>query len=133
MSTRPAWLNPPYEGTAVSLGGFVTLTNVGAAYDSTNAAKGLGLALIDFTNVGRIDWGVFVNKVGTGTQDWQLWNVTDGAQLGVISDAGATGDKLLTGVITSGLPTGLKTVRVRVKSSVGADDPLYFGSYLTVS
>lgn len=130
---RPAWLTPPYEPMSVALGSFQTLTNVGANYDTVANAKGLGYARVDFTGVTRIDFGVFVNKVGSGTQSWQLWNVTDGAQLAVIDDAGAAGDKELTTNVTNGLPTGLKTVRVRAKSTTAADDPVYYGGWLLLS
>lgn len=118
----------------VSLGGLITLTNVGSAYDGSAAAKGLGLASIDFTGCSRIDFLVNVNKVGSGTQSWQLWNVTDGAELMVIDDAGAAGDnKLLSAAKTTNLPTGVKTVRVRAKSTTAADDPVYYGGSVRVT
>src|SRR4030065_1679759 len=110
---RPPWLSPPYEPPNVSLGGFITLTNIGTAYDTNNTSRGLGLVQVDFTNITGINWGVYINKIGTGTQDWQLWNETDGVELGIISDAGATGVTKLEGIITSGLPTGIKLIRIR--------------------
>jgi hypothetical protein len=128
----PSWLQPLYRSETISLGATVTLTNIGTAYDAINASKGLGLAVIDFTNVQSLEFGVFVSKVGGGTQSWQLWNVTDAAEIAVINDAGAAGDKLLTTSVTPGL-TGLKTVRVRAKSTTGADDPIYYGAYVRVS
>jgi hypothetical protein len=130
---RPPWLTPPYESCCVSLGGFVTLTNVGSSYDSINAARGLGCAEIDFTGVVSLKFTVQVNKIGTGTQSWQLWNETDAAELAVIDDAGASGNKTLTVTVNSGLPTGMKLVRVRAKSTTAADDPLYFGSCIVLS
>lgn len=118
----------------VSFGGLLTLTNVGANYDATAAAKGLGLASIDFTGCTRIDFLVNVNKVGGGTQSWQLWNVTDGSELMVIDDAAAAGDnKLLSAAKTANLPTGVKTVRVRAKSTTAADDPVYYGASVRVT
>lgn len=116
----------------VSFGGFLTLTNVGNAYDTTAAAKGLGMASIDFTDCVRIDFLVNVNKVGSGTQSWQLWNVTDGAELMVVDDAGAAGDKVLSAAKTTNLPIGIKTVRVRAKSTTAADDPVYYGAGVRV-
>lgn len=130
---RPPWLTPLYEPQPVSLGGTVTLTNVGATYDAIAASKGLGLARVDFTNVASVEFGVWVSKVGTGTQSWQLWNVTDSAEIAVIDDAGVAGDKLLTVTKTTGLPTGLKTVRVRAKSTTAADDPIFYGAFLVLS
>lgn len=107
-----------------------TLTNVGAAYDTIAASKGLGGGLIDFTGVTQITMAVRVNKVGTGTQSWQLWNETDAQEIGVIADAGAVGDKTLQQTFSVAL-TGTKLVRIRAKSTVGADDPIfYYGSVL---
>lgn len=105
-----------------------TLTNVGAAYDSIPASKGLGIQDVDFTGITQVLFRVRVNKVGTGTQSWQLWNETDGVQIGVIDDAAAAGDnKLLLGTFAVNL-TGVKTVRVRAKSTNAADDPVYYGA-----
>jgi hypothetical protein len=71
---------------------------------------------------------VHVNKAGTGTQSWQLWNETDGTQVAVIDDAAAVGDnKILT--TTAGVNlSGLKKIRVRAKSTTAADDPVYYGA-----
>ena len=123
----------PQTPTMTSLGGYLVLTNVGNAFDAIAPSKGLGIASIDFTGCTRIDLTVNVNKIGSGTQSWQLWNVTDGAELLVINDSGATGDKLLTGALTSNLPTGVKTIRIRVKSTTAADDPVYYGAALRVT
>jgi hypothetical protein len=105
----------------------VTLTNVGAAYDTIAAARGLGIGLLDFTGAAQCVLRVYVNKVGTGTQSWQLWNETDGAEIGVINDAGAAGIKPLQQTFTVAL-TGVKAVRVRAKSTVSGDDPVFFGA-----
>lgn len=118
---------------AVSMGGYNVVTNVGASYDAVNPSRGLGWAEIDFTGCTRIDVGVSVNKIGTGTQDWQLWNETNAAELLVLSDAGAAGNKVLTGNLTLGLPTGVKRVRWRAKSSVATDDPVWYGGWIRVS
>lgn len=111
----------------ISVGNFATLTNVGASYDAIQASRGLGIALIDFTGVEAIEFRVGCNKIGTGTQSWQLWNQTDGQEIGVIDDAGAAGDKVLTATFEN-IPTGVKLCRVRCKSSVAADDPVYGGA-----
>ena len=120
--------------TSISLGGYLILTNVGASYDAIAIAKGLGLASIDFTGCTRIDLVVNVNKVGTGTQSWQLWNVTDGVEIAVINDAAAAADnKVLAVNKTTDLPTGVKTVRLRVKSTTAADDPVYYGASVRIT
>ena len=106
-----------------------TLTNIGTTYDATNAPKGLGFAEIDFTGVTAVVFTVFIRKVGTGIQSWQLWNDTNLVEIGVIDDAGVTGDKYLTATFASAV-TGIKRIRVRAKSTVLTDDPLYYGSAL---
>ena len=119
---------PKASGRAISMGGYVAVTNVGTSYDAVNLSKGLGMALIDFSNIDTIYWQVFVNKIGTGTQSWQLYNVTDAAEIGVIDDAGTTGDKTLSLTITTGIPSGEKLLRIRVKSTTNTDDPIHYGS-----
>ena len=116
----------------VSLGGYVVLTNIGASYDAIAPSKGLGIAWVDFTGCTQIDFAVNVNKVGSGTQSWQLWNVTDGTELMVLDDA-AAGEKVLTANKTASLPTGVKTVRIRGKSTTAADDPVYYGATIRVT
>lgn len=129
----PPWLTPLYRPEAISIGGLVTLTNVGASYDTIAAARGLGCAYVDMTNVMSIDFRVMCNKVGTGTQDWQLWNETDAAEVGVISDAGAAGNKTLSTTFSGLALTGKKLLRVRARSSTAADDPVYYGSCITLN
>lgn len=130
----PQGLQGTKSPAMVSLGGYNVLTNVGAAYDATAPAKGLGIASIDFTGCTRIDFVVSVNKIGTGTQSWQLWNVTDGQEMVLIDDAAAAADnKVLSAAKTTNLPTGVKTVRVRIKSTNAADDPVYYGATVRVS
>jgi hypothetical protein len=130
---RPsAWNQAHTFELPVSLGAFVTLTNVGAAYDTITAARGLGFVELDMTGVTAIDFTVQVSKIGTGTQSWQLWNETDSAQVGVIDDAGAAGNKTLTATLSGLALTGVKRLRVRAKSTIAADDPLYYGSALRV-
>lgn len=105
----------------------VTLTNVGTAYDAIAASQGLGIGLVSLTGVAQIVFRVKVNKVGTGTQSWQLWNETDASEIGVINDAGAAGVKDLQATFNVSL-TGIKSIRVRAKSTVGADDPIFLGA-----
>lgn len=121
----------------ISFGALVTLTNVGTAYDAIAAAKGLGFARIEGLGLTSIEYCVRYNKVAAGasTLSWQLWDDTTGSQIGVIDDAAAAGDNRQ-GVITitpaSPLPAGLHTIRTRVKSTVAADDPVYYGSCVRI-
>lgn len=119
---------------AYALGGFQTLTNVGATYDAITASLGLGFLTLQVAGITAVDFTVKVNKIGTGTQSWQLWNETDGSQITVLDDAGAAGAKTLTTSFTFGAPlaANVKVIRVRAKSTVAADDPLYFGASLMV-
>lgn len=71
----------------VCIGGSQTLTNVGAAYDTVNVG---GVALVQLVGITRVTFGVRANKVGGGTQNWQLWRTdtdgTNGVEVSVISD-----------------------------------------------
>lgn len=130
--TLLAKIVPPRE--CVALGAFNTLTNVGAAYDTTVAAQGLGIALIQTAGITQVIFGVKVNKVGTGTQSWQLWNETDSTQVAVVDDAGAAGIKNLSATVNfdPALGAGMKTIRVRAKSTTAADDPVYLGGTISI-
>lgn len=104
-----------------------TLTNVGTSYDATAVSRGLGFRTINMTGVTQIILEIRVNKIGTGTQSWQVWNDTDGAEIGVIPDAGATGEKWLSATFNVAL-AGTKRLRVRAKSTVSTDDPILYGA-----
>lgn len=114
----------------VSIGGFTTLTNIGASYDAISASQGLGWFRIEVNGISQADFRVKVNKIGGGTQSWQLWNETNSAEVAVIDDAGAAGAKELSVAVNfiPALTAGIKTLRVRAKSTTAADDPLYFGA-----
>lgn len=109
----------------------VTLTNVGTSYDTTTAAKGLGFAEIDFSGVTSVVFTVRYNKVGSGVLSWQLWNETDSTEIGVITDSVAGDNKRQQATFAMSL-SGVKEVRVRVKSTTGSDDPVYYGSSVRV-
>jgi hypothetical protein len=105
----------------------ITLTNVGATYDAIDASLGLGLGYFNLTGVTNIDFLVKVKKIGIGTQSWQLWNETDAAEIGVINDAAAAGNaKNLSATFAVNL-TGVKLLRIRAKSTVAGDDPIFLG------
>ena len=117
---------------AYSLGALVTLTNVGANYDTIAASKGLGFVAVDTLGITRLELRVRYNKIGAGTLTWQLWNETDAQEIGTIDDAVAGDNKTGTIIVTPGQPLsgGVKLVRVRAKSTTATDDPVYYGSCL---
>jgi len=130
LATLLAKAVPPVE--TISLGSLVTLTNVGTAYDNI---QGLPMARVQTAGITSIEFTVRVNKVGSGTQSWQLWNETDAAETTVIDDNGATGIKILTTTRTFPAPltAALKTFRIRAKSTTAQDDPVYLGGCVMVT
>ena len=118
----------------IAFGCFLVLTNVGTAYDSIAAAQGLGVALVQTAGISQIIFGVRVNKVGSGTQSWQLWNETDSTEVAVIDDAGAAGIKNLSTTVNFGTPlgAGMKLIRIRAKSTTAADDPVFMGGTVSI-
>lgn len=106
----------------------IILTNVGTSYDAIAGSRGLGIQDINFTGVTGLVFRVRYNKVGTGTLSWQLWNETDSTELARIDDS-AAGDNKSSAVTVTGLAlVGEKTVRVRAKSTVSGDDPVFYGA-----
>jgi hypothetical protein len=85
--------------------------------------------------ISGVEFVVRYNKVGTGTISWQLWDDTTSAEVGVIDDAAAAGDNkqgLVNITPASPLSPGLHTLRVRCKSTVATDDPVYYGASLRI-
>lgn len=109
----------------------IALTNVGTTYDAIDASHGLGFARVNFTGVTSVDLMVRVKKIGTGTVSWQLWNDTDGTQIGVIDDTVAAGaaPKYMQATFQVAL-SGVKVIRIRCKSTIATDDPVFYGSSL---
>ena len=103
----------------------VTLTNVGTIYDAIAASQGLGLGYYDYTGKTQAMFLVKVQKIGTGTQSWQLWNETDAVEVGVINDAAAAGSPKNLAATFSINGTGIKVLRIRAKSTVTGDDPIF--------
>lgn len=130
-TTLIAKIVPPLE--SISLGALVTLTNIGTTYDNSTASKGLGACRIECAGITGFEFGVFVNKIGSGTQSWQLWDQTNSAEVAVIDDAGGTGDKTLAVSQAVGpLAAGFRLLRVRAKSTTAADDPVFYGASLMI-
>jgi hypothetical protein len=120
---------------SISMGGTVVLTNVGANFDTTSASKGLGFVRVEGAGITGAEWTCRWNKIGTGTLDFQLWDETTSTQLAIITDTAAAGDnRQQTETIVPGSPlsVGSHLLRVRVRSSVATDDPVYYGSSLRI-
>lgn len=125
------WNDDHKYDIAVTLGAYNIITNIGTTYDNTAMSKGLGIAVVDMTGIDTIEMRVLYNKISAGSYSWQLWNHTDAAQIGVITDASALGDlKLASGSFTGIALTGLKVIRIRVLGPNATDDPVYYGGAL---
>lgn len=115
----------------------VTLTNVGANYDTTQAARGLGIGLIDFRGATHVRFVVYHQKVGSGTITYQLWNMDDGTIIALagggaegvaVADNQAAAVRVLDQTFQITPIAGIKLCRVRAKSSVSSDDPIFLGA-----
>ena len=118
----------------VCLSAQVTLTNIGTTYDAIPQSQGLPFTRLQVNGITGIEFTVRVNKIGGGTQSWQLWNDTDNSEVVVIDDPGAAGIKTIsiTYAPATALPAGYKTLRVRAKSTTAADDPIFLGATLLI-
>jgi hypothetical protein len=125
---------------AYPLSGRVTLTNVGANYDTNIDSQSLPFVYIQGAGVSRLDLEIRTRKVGAGTQDYQLWDETNAvaaidtatATSGSLSDAGAAGDRTLSASRTFAAPLtpGVRKLRLRAKSTTAADDPVFLNASL---
>jgi hypothetical protein len=131
-ATLIAKIVTPLESYA--LGAHVALTNVGASYDAIAQSKGLGWCRLQLAGITGIEFRVRHNKVGTGTITYQLWNETDGSEVTLVDDAGAAGERELsvTRTFDPALSAGVKAMRVRAKSTVSTDDPVYYGASVLI-
>jgi hypothetical protein len=117
---------PPLESYAI--GGGVTLTNIGTAF------RPLGMLRLQAAGITGFEFSVLVNKVGSGTQSWRLFDRTNNQQITVFDDTGAAGERLL-GPVTAAvgpLAAGMRTLQVDGRSSVAADDPIFGGASLVI-
>ncbi len=129
-----AQIVPPRESISIG-GGAITLSNVGTAYDTTVASQGLGWSLVQAAGITQVVFSVMVQKVGNGTQSWQLWNETNGTEVALITDAAAAGARKVLSITVNfdpALAPGMKVIRVRAQSTTAADDPVYFGSSISI-
>ena len=106
----------------------VTMTNIGTAFVQVGANS--IRSKVDMTGFTDCRICIGVNKVGTGTQDWQCQYSTDESSwvnlTPAVSNAGAAGEKLLVGAFGA-IPAGAKAdvfIRVVGKSTTAADDPV---------
>jgi hypothetical protein len=138
LDALTALVRTPLE--SYSLGGRVTLTNVGAAYDTNVDSQSLPFLYLQCAGITRVDIELRVRKVGTGTQDWQLFDDTSGVAAigpgalttGSLSDTNGAGDHTLVASRTFAAPLtpGVRKMRLRARSSVPADDPVFLAAAL---
>lgn len=114
---------------AASLGGFVVLTNVGTTFDAIDASRGLGRIEADWKAYSTLVLDVSTKHVGTGALTWELWNETDSQAIGTVADANSTVWHTRRGTFLN-VPTGIKVLRLRVRSTVATDDPAFGGATL---
>lgn len=111
-----------------------TKTNLPSTYTNIYAGNAGEGQLVNFTPYKQYRFVVHVNKVGTGTQDAALVDVTNAANLVSVSDTGAAGEHTLDSgwVNLPAWATGEQIVKPMAKSSVTTDDPVYhqFALYL---
>jgi hypothetical protein len=106
----------------------VTKTNIPTTYTNLYAGNAGEGQLINAYGKKQYRLVVSVNKVGTGTQDTAIVDVTNAANLVSVSDTGAAGEHTLdSGWID--LPAWLKNGEIIAKpsgrSSLATDDPIY--------
>jgi hypothetical protein len=140
LDTLTAKIRTPLEGYPLS--GRITLTNVGTAYDTNSDSLSMPFVYLQGAGVTRVDLEMRVRKVGTGTQDWQVWDETNAVEAigpgsltsGSLSDAGGAADRTLQAsrVFASALAPGVRKLRLRAKSSVATDDPIFLNAALLV-
>ncbi len=120
----------------ISIGGFAILTNVGLTYDGTHASGGGGHVQVEYGGINAFAWKVGLNRnAATGTIFCQLWNDTEGVQVAEVSDTAGAGNKFLPESVQTFTPVlapGIRSLRVRIRSTVAADDPAYLGSSLLI-
>jgi hypothetical protein len=116
----------------LTMGAYNVITNIGTTYDAVAMTMGLGIGVVDMTGIDTIEFRVLYNKITANNFFFQLWNQTDGAQVGTeITDTGAiTNPKLVSAQFTGIALTGIKVLRIRMRGATAADDPVYYGGAL---
>lgn len=116
------------------LGGLVTIANIPTTYDANVTMKGLGFVRLEGLGITGADLTIRFNRTSTGTIDFQLWNETGGgSQIMVVSDNTGNGDiELNDSVTVAALSAGLRTIRIRCKSSNGTADITYYGASVRI-
>jgi hypothetical protein len=126
------WNDDHLYDYVLTMGAYNVITNIGTTYDAVNMSRGLGIAVVDMTDLDTIEFRVLYNKITANNFFFQLWNETDGAQVGTeITDTGAiNAAKLVSAQFTGIALTGIKVLRIRMRGATAADDPVYYGGAL---
>lgn len=107
----------------------VTKTNISNSYVNVYVGSNGEAQLVSFTTYAQYRLIVFVNKVGTGTQDAAIVDVTNAANLVSVADTAAAGEHMLDSGWTN-LPAwmaGELSLKPMARSTVNTDDPIYRG------
>lgn len=107
----------------------VTKTNISNAYVNVYVGNNGEPQLANFNTYAQYRLIVFVNKVGTGTQDAALVDTTNAANLISIADSAAAGEHTLDSgwVNLPSWMTGELLLKPMARSTVNTDDPIYRG------
>ena len=104
-----------------------TKTNLPASFTNVYLGNGGEGQLVDFFAMSQYRLVVQVNKLGTGTQDAGIMDVTNSANVVSVADTAAAGEHTLDSnwVNLPAWMTGQVIVKPVARSSVTTDDPVY--------
>lgn len=115
------------------ISGLITLTNIPTTYDASVTTKGLGFIRLEGLGITGADLTIRFNRTSSGNIDFQLWNETGTNEIMAVSDNTGNGDTELNASTTvSPLSAGIRTIRIRCKSTGGTADITYYGASVRI-
>jgi hypothetical protein len=128
------------HGQAIPAAGEVILTvggygpvPLGVAFDATDASRALGFFEINVTDLRSLRGTLRYRRVGTGILVIELFNETTGVALLSLSDSTTTTNQSVTQTIFPPIGNGIHFLRVRIRSTVASDVPIFFGASFILS
>lgn len=116
----------------VSLGGYGPVT-LGTSNDATDASKSLGFFEVDVEGLTRLRATLRYRRVGTGVLTIELFNETTGNAIMTQTDNSTTTDQSITQIIFPSNGIGVHRLRLRIRSTVGTDVPIFYGASFILS